>query len=430
MSESPRPASARSLADWLQYQQKTHPDAMALGLDRVRAMLVRLDCGRPARKVLTIGGTNGKGSTVAFAEGIARQAGLKVGCYTSPHLLRYNERIRIDGQLAGDAALCEVFELIEAARGELPLTFFEWGTLAAFVMFARAGLDLAILEVGLGGRLDAVNAVDADCAVITSVALDHMEHLGEDREAIGREKAGILRPRRPLVLGELDPPDSVLGMAERAGAIVLRRGREFRTETRLGGHWRYADAQGEIEVPALPLAAPCQQYNAACAIVAMRALFPLGEEVLVAGLGRAALPGRMQRIPGSPEFLLDVAHNPHAVQPLAQWLGLNRPSGATHAVFAALADKDAPGLVAPLMSVVDSWHISGLPEVGARAHPVAILWPKVAGLLSRSLHDRHESVAQALDAARAQSGPGDRVVVYGSFHTVAEALRHLGDGTA
>jgi dihydrofolate synthase/folylpolyglutamate synthase len=426
MSEPTGPAARRSLPEWLQFQQQTHPDSMALGLDRVRAMLVRLDCSRPAKKVLTVGGTNGKGSTVAFAESIARAPGRKVGSYTSPHLLHYNERIRIDGETLTDEALCDAFELIEAARGELPLTFFEWGTLAALLIFSRAGLDLAILEVGLGGRLDAVNAVDADCAVITSVALDHKEFLGDDREAIGREKAGILRPRRPLVLGELDPPDTVLLAADRAGAIVLRRGKEFRAENRLGGRWRYSDMHGDLDLPALPLIAPCQLHNAACALAALRSLFPLDAAVIVEGLAQARLAGRKQRLPGTPEVLLDVAHNPHAAQPLAQWMALNRPRGATHAVFAALADKDAPGLVAPLMAVVDSWHIAGLPDVSSRPHPVGTLWPKVAGLLSRTLHDRHERVAQALDAARAQAGPGDRVVVYGSLHTVAEALAHLG----
>ncbi len=426
MIQSPASPSRRSLPDWLQFQQQTHPDAIALGLDRVRAMLVRLDCARPAKKVLTIGGTNGKGSTAAFAASIARAAGLRVGLYSSPHLLHYRERVRIDGVEVEDAALCDAFELIEAARADLPLTFFEWGTLAAFLLFSRAGLDLAVLEVGMGGRLDAVNAVDPDCAIVSTVALDHMEFLGDDREAIGREKAGILRPRKPLVVGELDPPDSLLTAADRAGAVLLRRGREFRAEPRLGGRWRYSDTQGDLDLAPLPLLAPCQLYNAACAIAALRTLLPLSPEQITQGLEQTRVGGRMQLLAGKPEVLLDVAHNPQAVQPLARWLALNRPAGATHAVFAALSDKDLPGLVAPLMGVVDSWHLAGLPEVGSRAHPIGVIWPKVAGLLSRSLHDRHERVAGALDTARAQAGPGDRIVVYGSFHTVAEALAHLG----
>lgn len=426
MSQSSETSARRRLPEWLEYQQQTHPDAIALGLDRVRAMLVRLDCAHPAKKVLTIGGTNGKGSTAAFADSLARAAGLRVGLYASPHLLHYRERVRIDGVPVEDEALCDAFELIEAARGDLPLTFFEWGTLAAFLLFSRAGLELAVLEVGMGGRLDAVNAVDPDCSIITTVALDHMEYLGEDRELIGREKAGILRPRKPLVLGEMDPPDSVLLAADRAGAVVLRRGREFRAEARLGGRWRYSDSHGELDLPPLPLLAPCQLHNAACAIAGVRTLYPLTPAQISEGLGQVRLAGRMHRLPGAPELLLDVAHNAQAVQPLARWLALNRAPGATHAVFAALADKDVPGLVAPLMGVVDSWHLAGLPGVGSRAHPVAIIWSKVAGLLSRSLHDRHERVADALDAARAQAGPGDRIVVYGSFHTVAEALAHLG----
>jgi dihydrofolate synthase/folylpolyglutamate synthase len=218
----------------------------------------------------------------------------------------------------------------------------------------------------------------------------------------------------------------VLQAADRAAAIVLRRGKEFHSEPRLGSGWRYRDAKGALDLPALPLLAPCQMHNAACAIVALRALGPLDEAQVREGLAAARIGGRMQRLDGPPEVLLDVAHNPQAVQPLARWLALNRAPGATHAVFAALADKDAPGLIAPLMGVVDSWHIAGLVDVGQRAQPVGVLWPKVAGLLSRSLHDRHERVAQALAAARAQAGPGDRIVVYGSFHTVAEALSELG----
>jgi dihydrofolate synthase / folylpolyglutamate synthase len=416
----------RTLADWLDIQQHTHPQAIALGLDRLRSVAVRLELRRVARHVLTVGGTNGKGSTVAFADSIARAAGLKVGCYTSPHVLRYNERVRIGGEPVDDATLCKAFERIAAARGEVPLTVFEWGTLAAFLIFADAQLDLAVLEVGLGGRLDAVNLVDADCAVITTVALDHMALLGNDREAIGKEKAGILRRGRPAVLGELDPPDSVLTVAERVGARLLRRGREFRAEPRLGGRWRYSDAHGDLDLPELPLPAPCQIHNAACAIAALRSLLPLEPAAIAEGLRQTRLAGRLQRVPGPVEIILDVAHNPQSAQILQRWLALNRPRGATHAVFAALADKDLPGLVAPLMTVVDAWHLAGLPDEGERAHPVETAWPKVAGLLSRSLHDTHASVGAALATAQQQAAPGDRILVYGSFHTVAQAMTALG----
>ena len=418
--------ASRSLADWLAYQQTTHPQSIAMGLDRLRILAVRLELRRVARQVLTVGGTNGKGSTVAFADSIARAAGLKVGCYTSPHLLRYNERVRIGGEPVDDDTLCRAFVRIEAARGDVPLTFFEWGTLAALLIFAEAQLDLAVLEVGLGGRLDAVNLIDPDCAVITTVALDHMALLGNDREAIGKEKVGILRGRKPAVLGELDPPDSVLTVAERVGAKLLRRGREFRAEPRIGGHWRYSDALGDLDLPDPPLPAPCQIHNAACAIAALRTLLALEPAAIAEGIRTTRLAGRLQRIPGPVELVFDVAHNPQSAQMLQRWLAQNRPRGATHAVFAALADKDIPGLVAPLMPVVDAWHLAGLPDEGERAHPIEVAWPKVAGLLSRSLHDTHASVADVLRTAQQHAAPGDRVLVYGSFHTVALALRELG----
>ncbi|GIX35212.1 MAG: hypothetical protein KatS3mg126_0991 [Lysobacteraceae bacterium] len=261
-------------------------------------------------------------------------------------------------------------------------------------------------------------------AVITTVALDHTEFLGRDREAIGREKAGILRRDRPLVLGELDPPDSVLQAAARGGARVLRRGRDFHAEDRPGG-WRYRDREGAMELPPLPLAAPCQPANAATAIAALRALLPLDEASIRRGLAEVRIPGRMQRLPGPTEIVLDVAHNPQAAQMLARGLAARRPAGSTLAVFAALADKDAAALVGPLMGVVDAWHLAGLEGVGARAQPVEGLWPRIAGLLARVPCQRHATVVEALRAARADALPGDRIVVFGSFHTVAQALAEL-----
>ncbi|WP_332309394.1 bifunctional tetrahydrofolate synthase/dihydrofolate synthase [Pseudomarimonas arenosa] len=415
----------RTLNDWLSYQQQTHPDAIALGLERVQTIWQRLQAGAVAQRVITVAGTNGKGSTAAMLEALGRHAGWKVGLYTSPHLLRYNERVRVAGESVSDAALIDAFERIEAARGELPLTFFEWGTLAALLVFAESKLDLAVLEVGLGGRLDAVNIIDADVAVVTTVALDHMDLLGGDRESIGREKVGIARAHKPLVLGELDPPDSLLKAAQRLGAKLIRRGREFDCEQRLGGRWQYRQENLKFDLPWPTLVAPCQMSNAATALVAIRCLQPIDQTIAAAALADVQLPGRMQRLQRECELLLDVAHNPQAVQQLARWLGSNRAVGATHAVFACLADKDAPALVAPLMSLVDAWHLAGLPDAGARAHPIAEAWPKVAGLLSRSLVDHHPTVAEALQVARERAAPGDRIVIYGSFHTVAKAMQEL-----
>jgi dihydrofolate synthase/folylpolyglutamate synthase len=425
-----------NLEQWLEHQQQVHPKEIALGLERVATVAARLGLARPARHVITVGGTNGKGSTVAFIEAIARAAGHRVGAYTSPHLLRYNERVRIDGQDASDAQLVAAFERIEAARvlrqaqedRDIPLTFFEYGTLAALLLFADAKLDLAILEVGLGGRLDAVNLVDADVAVVTTVALDHMEFLGNDREAIAVEKAGIFRPQRTAVIAELDPPDALVRHAERIGAKLVRAGRDYKFAERLGGRWQWQDAATKFDLAKPKLAAPAQTANAAAAIAALRALgdaLPVSADHVQVGVAVASAPARLQRIPGPVEILIDVAHNPQAAQQLAQWMLRNRPNGATQAVFAALAGKDVPNMVAALLGCVDQWRLAGLPDAGARAQDIDALWRQVSGLLSRTLSSRHDNVVDALAAARAQAHPGDRILVFGSFHTAAIALREL-----
>lgn len=425
-----------TLDQWLEYQQRVHPKDIALGLDRVSAVAARLGLGRPARHVITVGGTNGKGSTVAFVEAIARAAGYRVGAYTSPHLLRYNERIRIDGEDASDAALVAAFERIEAARllrqaqddREIALTYFEFGTLAALLLFADAKLDLAVLEVGLGGRLDAVNLVDADVAIVTTVALDHMNYLGNDRETIAGEKAGIFRPGRPAVMAELDPPEALTRHADRIGAKAIRAGKHYTFGDKLGGRWFWQDETTKLDLAKPRLVAPAQTANAAAAIAALRALsgsLPVSDEQFAAGVAAATVPARLQRIPGPVEILIDVAHNPQAAQQLAQWMMRNRAAGATQAVFAALADKDVPNIVGALLSGVDQWRLAGLPDVVGRGQSVDQLWRQVSGLLSRTLSSRHESVADALAAARAQAHPGDRILVFGSFHTAAAALQLL-----
>jgi dihydrofolate synthase / folylpolyglutamate synthase len=418
----------RSLEQWLAWQQQVHPAQIALGLERVAAVAARLGLARPARSVVTIAGTNGKGSTAAFVEAIARAAGHRVGVYGSPHLLRYNERVRIDGHDADDAALVAAFECIEAVRGDTALTFFEYGTLAALWLFERAGLDLAVLEVGLGGRLDAVNLVDADVAVVTSVALDHTEWLGPDRETIGVEKAGIFRAGRPAVIGERDAPASVLQAALAIGATPRQAGVSYEFAPLPGGGFRYREGGFALDLPAPALAAPCQPANAAAAICALRQLdarLPVDAAAIAAGVAGARLPGRLQRIAGAVEIVLDVAHNPQAAAQLALWLRRSPCHGSTQAVFSALADKDIPQLVGALMGSVDAWRLAGLPEVERRGLAIEALWPRVASLLSRSLSSRHASVAEALATARASAVAGDRIVVYGSFHTVEAALREL-----
>lgn len=427
--------SRQSLADWLAYIERQHPKSIDMGLDRVREAASRLGLGKPARYVVTVGGTNGKGSTVAFIESIARAAGWRVGAYTSPHLLNYNERVRIDGRDAGDAALVEAFEAIEGARGDLTLTYFEYGTLAALWLFERSDLDLAILEVGLGGRLDATNIVDPDVAVITTVDLDHQDYLGDDREKIGFEKAGIARAWKPLVLGEDDPPASVLRHAYAIGASALRAGSDFFFERIDGAHWRWREIGYEIELPMPKLAAPAQLRNAATAIAALRALGePIDDAALIAGVAAADVAGRLQAFDrGGVEVVVDVGHNPQAARELAKWLKAfvggaeATPARAkrTYAVFAALGDKDVAGVADALAGHVDGWFLSGLADVNPRGLDAEAFSQRLSATAAGE-GSRHATVPEALAAALAHAKPGDRVLVFGSFHTAAAALVALG----
>ncbi|WP_101925989.1 MULTISPECIES: bifunctional tetrahydrofolate synthase/dihydrofolate synthase [Luteimonas] len=422
-------AAGSALETWLARIEARHPTEIEMGVDRVGAVYARLGCGRPAAQVVTIGGTNGKGSTVAFVEAIARAAGWRVGAYTSPHLLAYNERGRIDGVDVDDAALVEAFEAVETARGDTPLTYFETGTLAALWLFARAGLGLAILEVGLGGRLDAVNIVDPDVAVITTVDLDHQDWLGDDVETIGLEKAGIARAWKPLVLGDTDPPASVLRHAYRIGAVAIRGGSDFLYAPADEGRWTWREVGYEVELPVPTLAAPVQLRNAAVAIAALRALDgDIPVEAMAAGLQAAAPRARLQRFErDGVEVLVDVAHNPQAARALADWLVAAPASGQVHAVYAALADKDAAGVVAALAPHVAHWWLAGLEGAGPRGQDAAALQARLAGTAAAQGR-RHGDVASALAAARAAAVPGDRVLVFGSFHTAAAALAQLRSG--
>ena len=416
----------RTLADWLAHIERQHPKSIDMGLQRVREVAARMRLPRPAKRVITVGGTNGKGSTVAFVEAIARAHGWKVGCYTSPHLLRYNERVRIDGVDAGDAALVAGFEAVEAARGDTPLTYFEYGTLCALWLFARSKLDLAVLEVGLGGRLDAVNVVDADASIITTVDLDHQDWLGEDIEAIGFEKAGIARPFKPLVLGDDDPPASVLRHAYAIGAQSWRIANDFFAEPLDAETWRWREVGFSMDLPMPALAAPVQLRNAACAIAAVRTLRArIDKQTYAEGVANARVAGRLQRFErNGVEVVVDVGHNPQAARALAQWLRA-QPRRRTLAVYAALADKDVAGVAQALAGVVDGWHIAGLSDAGPRGLGVDDFARQLAGTAAADAA-RHVGVDAALQAAMAQAGPGGRVLVFGSFHTAAAALGHLG----
>lgn len=414
----------RDLSGWLDYQQRTHPQAIAMGLERVREVAGRLRIGRPGRFVITVAGTNGKGSTVAFIEAIARAAGWKVGAFTSPHLQRYNERVRVDGGDIDDATLIAAFERIETARAEIPLTYFEFGALAALMVFEAAGLDLAILEVGLGGRLDAVNIIDADVAVITTVDIDHQNYLGTDRETIGGEKAGILRAGRPAVLGEIDPPSSVLKRAYEIGAPAIRGHSDYLIECTLSG-WRWREPGLELDLPLPALDAPAQLDNAGAAIAALRALpADLPAQAFVDGVRDARLRGRLQKIATAPEVVLDVGHNPQAIGQISAWLAAQpRP---TRAVFSALADKEVEAMVRILDGQISHWHVSGLADAGARGQDVDALAARVASATAKPVQ-RHATVAAALESARAACAADERVLVFGSFHTVAEAMNADGE---
>ncbi|KGM53359.1 folylpolyglutamate synthase [Lysobacter arseniciresistens ZS79] len=423
-----------TLAEWLAYIERQHPKSIDMGLDRVRGVAAALGLGRPARRVVTVGGTNGKGSTVAFIEAIAREAGWRVGAYISPHLLTYNERVRIDGADAGDAALVEAFEAVERARGDVPMTYFEYGTLAALWLFERADLDLAILEVGLGGRLDATNIVDPDVAVITTVDLDHQDWLGNDLETIGFEKAGIARAWKPLVLGDDDPPSSVLGRAYAIGASAVRIGCDFffdpAPEDAADGHWRWREVGHAIDLPMPRLAAPAQLRNAAVAIAALRALDvegdAIGDGAIARGIATAHVPGRLQRFErDGVEVVVDVGHNPQAARELAAWLQATPAAGTTRAIYAVLGDKDAAGVVAALAGGVDDWHLAGLAGHPPRGTDVDAFAARLADTVAAA-GTRHVDVASALDAVLAQAGHGDRILVFGSFHTAAAALEWLG----
>lgn len=412
-----------TLDAWLSVLEQRHPSAIDLGLDRVGLVADRLACRHFNASVITVAGTNGKGSTVATLVMLARAIGLRVASYTSPHLLRFNERICLDGREITDAELIPALDAVESARGDVSLTYFEHTTLAAFWWFQRCQPDLVVLEVGLGGRLDAVNLVDADVAVITSVDLDHQDWLGDNREDIGREKAGILRAGRPVVLGEAQPPASVLARAEVLGCPVSRRDRDFsllvdgeRWGWRAEGQAAHAACRlDDLPRPALAL------DNVATAFAAWHALglaWP-GLALLREHLPRLGVAGRAQRLPGQPEVWLDVGHNPHGAAFLWQQLPPCQPGGRTHAVIGMLRDKDVAGVIAVSRQHVDRWWPASLS--GPRALSGGELADRLAaaGIAPEQIS---ESVTEALRAARHAARATDRIVVLGSFLTVAAVL--------
>lgn len=415
MEKTSSPQATSSLTAWLSYLENLHASTIDLGLDRVRQVAQRLEILCPTATVFTVAGTNGKGTTCRVLEMVLLAAGYRVGVYSSPHLLDYNERVRIQGQELADSEHCRSFAVVEQQRSETSLTYFEFSTLSALWLFKQAQLDVIILEVGLGGRLDATNIIDADVAVITSIDLDHTDWLGDSRESIGREKAGIIRSGKPIVVGEPDMPGSIGLVAAQHAARLYR----------LADAWNYTDQQetwcwengvvcwSELPVPQVPL------QNAATALAALYySALKIDRAALLQGLQQAKLPGRFQVVSQSPRLILDVAHNPHAAKYLGECLSkLPKSDGYIRAVVGMLVDKDIAGTLACLESVVQVWYCAGLPV------PRGATSEQLAQYLPTSTQFTH--VELAWQQAMNDAAPQDTVIVFGSFHTVAPVMQAL-----
>lgn len=417
------------LSDWLRWQESLHSSEIDMGLERVHAVAEKMGLLTPEAKVVSIAGTNGKGSCVATFETLCLSQGLRVGAFTSPHLLRYNERIRINGLEVDDQEICESFERIDQARGDISLTYFEFGTLAAIDIFQQRGVDIMVLEVGLGGRLDAVNIMDADVAIVTSIALDHQDWLGSDINLIGHEKAGIYRPHRWAICADETAPATVADYAHDIGSYWVSMGMSLNVSVSDDGkHWDWQGVTEEgdfidysdLPVPQLPLPSVA---------AALQGFVLLGHSLpgdLHELLKNLQLSGRAQKIVSNGvHYLLDVAHNPAAAELLARRLAGEVCQGATHVVVAMMKDKDRAGVFSALLDVVDQWHVAGL-EGNARAASGTLLLNDLQQLGCRA--ESYDSVTQALNRLASQVSENDRVVVMGSFFTVAEALSVLAVG--
>ncbi len=416
------------LEDWLQWQETLHPRSIDLGLDRLQVVAARLGLSRPAPTVITVGGTNGKGSCVALLESVLTASGRRVGSYTSPHLLRYNERIRIDGVEVEDDLLCDAFDRIDRARGDISITYFEFGTLAALDLFQRAKLEVALLEVGLGGRLDAVNLVSADVALVVTIDLDHLDWLGPDRDRVGREKAGIFRRGRPAVVADRQPPAGLLDAADAIGPRLLLRGQDYSVASYPDGSWDWHSSSGadlsRLPAPALP--GPWQLDNAAAVVTVLHCLAEVPtRKAIEQGLRTVGVPGRQQWIEGRVPMLLDVAHNAQALRALTAALRQQQVPGRTLAVLGMLADKDLDAAFTITLPVIDGWYLATLG--GARGQPSEALAKALQDMGDTRPRQCCADVASALAAARTEAEAGDRIVVFGSFLTVAGAMEVLAE---
>ncbi|MDX8379631.1 MAG: bifunctional tetrahydrofolate synthase/dihydrofolate synthase [Gallionella sp.] len=412
----------KTLADWLSYLDSLHPKTIALGLDRVDAVKHRLNLA-PDFPVIVVGGTNGKGSVCAMLEAMLHAAGYRVACYSSPHLLHYNERVRIAKRPVSDADLCHSFEQIEKIRDDIPLTYFEFGTLAAMQLFIKHEVEVAILEVGLGGRLDAVNVFDADCVVLTNVDIDHTDYLGETREQIAFEKAGIFRAGCVAICADRDVPQAVTEGAEKTGAQLWRIGHEFSVVSHQG-QWDFCSLAGaRLALPYPALRGAFQLNNASAALAVLGALkdkLPVSMTAVRRGLNEVRLAGRFQFVAGKPQLILDVAHNPHAARNLARNLAALPPCPHRYAVFSMLADKDIAGVVAALSPYIDTWLVAGLSAT--RSVTVEALSRLVAQTVGNDKVIPFSDTAQALAYAYNVADENDRIITFGSFYTVAEVM--------
>ncbi|MGH8561606.1 MAG: bifunctional tetrahydrofolate synthase/dihydrofolate synthase [Nevskiales bacterium] len=418
-------AGFSTLSDWLRWQETLNPCGIALGLERMRVVAARLPLKPFNCPVITVAGTNGKGSCVAYLEAMLASQGYRTCTYTSPHLLRYNERVRVAGREATDQELCAAFECVETARGDVPLTYFEFGTLAALLIFQAADPQAVILEVGLGGRLDAVNLVDADAALVSSIGIDHTDWLGPDRESIGHEKAGIFRCGRAAVCGDPQPPASLLRQAREVAAQLYCLGQEFHVVLDSAtGTWDWRGWDGTLtQLPRPALNGDVQLHNAASCIACLRLLqlrLPVSEEAIRQGLTHAYLPGRFQILPGDVPVILDVAHNAEACTVLAANLTSQACTGRTLAVLGMLRDKPSQAVARVMDAHVHAWYLGELKlaERGQSAQQLAENLGALRGSVSC-----HSDMAAAFAAAQRQASPGDRIVVFGSFHTVEAVLR-------
>jgi len=411
-----------TLDQWLSWQEQLHPSEIDLGLERVRQVWSRLSQNTFTCPVISVAGTNGKGSSVAFLQASYLAGGYRVGTYTSPHLWRYNERICLDGVPVSDTQLCMAFEAVDQARAKISLTYFEFGTLAALWIFAQQPLDVVILEVGLGGRLDAVNIIDADVALITSISLDHQAWLGDTVDKIAREKAGIMRSGGFAVISDPASPTSLLQAGQDLGARLYVAGREYQTQS-ANGQWRWQS--GETTRAGLPVPALSGRHqiqNAAGVLMAielLKARLPVSQAAVRAGLLSAELPGRFQITQGEVPVIYDVAHNPAAANALAQTLGEFKPGASLHIVFSALRDKDLAGIIKPFCAIASAWYVA--PLAAQRAAPIEQIEASIKDQCPTPHIQRAPHISQSLLLAKANALPGEIILVYGSFYTVAQA---------